>query len=194
MSGRRRPSTGTPAAHAALRRGIAFVSARIGCGGLVGRHGSACSVRVVGNMLAEIDRLLVVLISEVARDRDLPFTGRSRDPGVILSALRGPRHSASPDGTRLRALYRSTSCLRRDDGVVTRVDRRGGRSMTVGWPRVETDIARTHTAALGSSILPSAVQLIDVCAFYDRLGREIVATDIAVRPARPFHGHAPHPV
>jgi hypothetical protein len=134
--------------------------------------------------LAELDRLLHVLIGQAALDRGTALPARSRDTGVRLAALCGPH----ADAARLCALQRSTTCLRRHDGRAHHADRRGCGSMTVGWPGSSWPSQELRTVELGASVMPSAEQMHDVCAFYDRLARRIVGEHREIRATIQLHG------
>jgi hypothetical protein len=173
--------TRSPSAYAALRRGTAFVRAGIG------RDARRGSVKVVGNMLAELDRLLYVLITETASDRGVVLPPRSRHTVVRLAALCAEHGRTGADAERLRALFWSTLCLRRHDGRAHRPDRGRGDRMTVGWPASGVDGNALALFPLLSPIMPSPDQLVDVCAFYDRLALHVVTP----RPTAPraYVGH-----
>lgn len=134
---------------------------------------------IAGNALAELDRLLYVLIVQAARDRSVDLSACSRGNADRLAMLCG----AHADGKRLRALLRSTTCLRRHDGRAHYADRRACGFMTVGWS--EPDSIGLRRIAIGTSIMPSADQMKDVCAFYDRLAYRVVE---GVQDVDPRHG------
>ncbi len=171
---------GEPAAHASLKRGLAFLRMN------VTGHGASRSPMVVGNTLAELDRLLRILIVEAARDRGIGLSARARSNADRLTLLCG----AHLDERRMRALLRSATCLRRHAGRAHHADRRGVPFMTVGWSISASNTTSLHRVRLGASVIPSAEQIDDVCAFYDRLAHRIVAGRGAVRPAIPPHGLA----
>ena len=166
-------------AYDALRRGTAFVLA----GGSPGD-----SVKVVGNILAELDRLLHVLVVEAAHDRVIRLPARSSSTAARLGALHGARYGAAADIDRLQALSWSVSCLRRHDGHAHRADRPKGRWMTVGWPDGVASSVVSHKLPLRAPITPSAEQLGDVCAFYNRLASEIMAPPVKSRRPHSRHG------
>ncbi|WP_375427039.1 hypothetical protein [uncultured Sphingomonas sp.] len=140
--------------------------------------------RVTGNTLAELDRLLHVLIRQVALDRGIRLPARSRNNSVGIAALCGEHR----DQGRLRALLRSTVCLRRHDGRAHHADRRGRGSMTAGWSNEAGSNTRQRYAYdLGEDITPSVEQMDDVCAFYDRLARAVVGGRRGTHPV-PQHG------
>ena len=171
---------GAPNAYAALRRGTAFV--RSGAA----RGGPATFPKVAGNNLAELARLFHILIGEAARDRRIPLPARSRDDGLRLSALCGAHAHAD----RLRALGRSTACLRRHGGLAHYADRRGCGRMTVGWPGAVPGATALHQVRLGLDITPSADQLIATCDFYERLASRAIGERRDARPSAPPHGLA----
>jgi hypothetical protein len=168
-------SPGAFAAYAALRRGTAFLRANA-----VGRGTIALPI-IVGNALAELDRLLHVLIVQIARDRRVSLFTCPRSNAERLAMLCG----AHADGNRLRALLRSTTCLRRHDGRAQHADRRACGFMTVGWSKPNSISLRQ--VAIGSSIIPSADQMKEVCAFYDRLAYRLIE---GFQDVDPRHGLA----
>ena len=60
--------------------------------------------------------------------------------------------------------------------------------MTVGWSWPGS--IGLHRTAIGASIVPSAEQMKDVCAFYDRLARKVVEARHHTGLMIPPHGHA----
>lgn len=169
---------GAPEAYAALTRGTAFLQAS------AGRLSASASPVVAGNAFAELDRLLHVLIAHAARDRRVRLSTRSRGNADTLAALCG----AHGDGDRLRALVRSTICLRRHNGRARHADRRACGFMTVGWS--DPGSIGPRRIAIGASIVPTAEQIADVCAFYDRLARRIMEGRRHTGPTFPPHGLA----
>lgn len=128
--------------------------------------------RVVGNILAEFDRFLHLSLDDLTPVARGASPARSRHAGGRLTALRGSPARPDPDNVRLRALGRSVACLRHCAGRARRGDRRGDRSMTLGWPSRGEAL---RVVALGTPIHPSASDLRDVCAFYERLAAELAA-------------------
>ena len=137
----------TPA-RGALSRATAFLRS--------GSVGGPFPPRVAANMLHELDRLLHALLDE----------GGAR-PGQRHTANKLGSRASAGDGARLVALHRSAACLKHRDGRAARPDERGGRAMTLGWPDRPDGALRVVT--LGEPVLPSRADLLDVCAFYDRL-------------------------
>ena len=60
--------------------------------------------------------------------------------------------------------------------------------MTVGWP--DAGSIGLHRIELGGSIMPSAEQMNDVCAFYDRLARRVAEGRRGTARMTPSHGLA----
>ena len=80
--------------------------------------------------------------------------------------------ATAADERRLRALFRSTAALRHCAGLARRPDRRGGASMTLGWPGGGGGLA---SVALGAPVDPTAADLGSVCAFYDRVAADLLS-------------------
>lgn len=157
------PDPAVAAAHAALGRGTDFLRSAHAAR----RNSRQPSAGVTGNALAELDRLLHVLIVEVARERGVALPARTRDTSKRFAALsRAGLSGAGADARRLQGLFRAVSHLRRGTA--------GG-------------------VALRAVSAPSSGRLLEICAFYDRLGREVTAHPRAGRPPRARAGLAPLP-
>ena len=131
---------------------------------------------MLGNGLRELDRFLSVLIDEVAAtagldDDALGLLRTRRNTAAKLILLHAAQGRSSPHDRRLRALGRSRDCLFYCDGLVRRADRRGGRSMTAGWP--------ARRSPLGSRLTLHRGDLADVCRFYERVADELLAATAA---------------
>ncbi len=188
------PLRGAAAAHETLSRGATFLAALaerpvIADGWPDGRH-ARTRARFVANCLRELDRFLHGLLDELGASAGHVVREDQRNTANKLRAYRVPPLPVAPgdtpsavqaDEARLRALGRSSACLIHCNGWVRRPDVAGGDMMTAGW-RGSTGLALARYP-LGARLAPGAVEIIDICRFYDRLGDRLILTPAAVRSA-----------
>ncbi|MBO9624373.1 MAG: hypothetical protein J7500_16820 [Sphingomonas sp.] len=163
-------------AHATLTRGARFLGAGLSAqaGVAPAAIGGRYRAKVIGNGLRELDRFLNVLIDEASLRIGLPVVAGQRNTANKLRAFRAADGAAcATDEVRLRALGRSRDCLFHCGGIVTRADARGGTRMTAGWAG---PCAPLRSFAIGEELVLSAGELAGVCAFYESLAAEVVAS------------------
>ena len=135
--------------------------------------------RMIANVLRELDCLLSILIDETALaiDPELeprPAFGRQRNTANKLRNLHTTLRLSTPRHDRLRALGKARDCLFHCAGIVRRPDARGGNIMTVGWPGFPADGLSLRHFSLGERLVVKAVDLENVCDFYDDIASELV--------------------
>ncbi|MGI4732828.1 MAG: hypothetical protein ACRYFW_13930 [Janthinobacterium lividum] len=158
---------------ATLRRGIAFVGAGlVHADPVAGPLAERCRARLAGNGLRELDRFFNLLI-----DAAVEASGGSARPdqantAAKYRAIAAPERVSRDDHRRLLALGRTRACLFYCEGVVRRADRRGGTTMTAGWPDAR---GRLRVLRLGDELRPDAGDLSSVAGFYRRLADRIAS-------------------
>lgn len=165
------PSPALAAAIATMRRGTAFMG-----GGLVRaggeRVGDRYRARLAGNSLRELDRFLNLLIDAAVEAGGGAARPHQANTAAKYRTIAPMGRRGTADHRRLLALGRSRACLFYCDGVVRRPDRRGGATMTIGWPGAD---GRLGVRRLGEELRIDAADLGDIAAFYRRLADRIVA-------------------
>lgn len=131
--------------------------------------------RVLANGLRELDRFLNLLIDEARRLHGLDALPDQRNTASKLRTFRALLGQADVDELRLRALERSRDCLFHNDGRVARGDDRNASILTAGWPEVAGTQAPPPRFAIGAKLEVDGCDIADICAFYHRIAREIVA-------------------
>ncbi len=157
------------AALGTMRRGATFLGDGLafpGAAPIAGRH----RARLAGNGLRELDRFLNLLLDAAAR-------AAGQDPRPYQANTAAKYRALAPTGSRTRddhrrllALGRSRACLFYCEGVVRRPDRRGGTTMTMGWPDAR---GRLGTARLGERLSLDAADFGDIARFYHDLADRI---------------------
>ncbi|URW76107.1 hypothetical protein M9980_02425 [Sphingomonas donggukensis] len=112
------------------------------------------------------------LVVEAGHRRGAASPRVERNTANALARLRWRLGEAGNDTSRLRALGRSRACLFYCDGVVRRADLRGGAAMTLGW-------GSAATVPLGTVLSVDARAIADICAFYDRVGDDVIRLALA---------------
>lgn len=159
------------AALATMRRGAAFLGGGLtlaGAGPIAGRY----RARLAGNGLRELDRFLNLLLDAAAGQDARPDQANTAAK-YRAAAPTGPAMVA--DHQRLLALGRSRACLFYCEGVVRRPDRRGGLTMTLGWPDAR---GRLGVARLGDELRVDSADLDDVARFYRDLADRIAGASV----------------
>ncbi|WP_174280608.1 hypothetical protein [Sphingomonas bacterium] len=162
-------SAALAAAVATMRRGTAFL------GGGLSRSGGApvgasYRARLAGNGLRELDRFLNLLIDAALEAGGGDARPRQANTAAKYRAIAPGDRRGVADHRRLLALGRSRACLFYCDGVVRRPDRRGGATMTLGWPGAD---GRLEVRRLGEQLWLDAADLGDIARFYRRLADRI---------------------
>ena len=135
--------------------------------------------KVIANGLRELDRFLNILADAVAAALKLPpleqaKLSRQRNTANKLRNLHTTLRLSTPRHDRLRALGKARDCLFHCAGIVRRPDARGGNIMTVGWPGFPADGLSLRHFSLGERLVVKAVDLENVCDFYDDIASELV--------------------
>ena len=176
-------SEGLVRAHATLERGARFLGAGLRPG--QGRAPAAISgqyrAKVIGNGLRELDRFLNLLLDEASFRLGLPVRPAQRNTANKLRTFRASTGiEGEKDEVRLRALGRSRDCLFHSGGIVTRGDVREGRRMTAGWggPGLADGL---QSFGIGEELVVTDADIAGICAFYEALAAEIVASSAAPR-------------
>ncbi len=172
------PLRGAAAAHDTLTRGATFLAALaerpvIADGWPQGPQ-ARTRARFVANCLRELDRFLHGLLDELGASAGQTVREEQRNTANKLRDLGVHRLAAEEDQRRLRALGRSSACLIHCDGWVRRPDVAGGQVMTAGWSVSSGDALRRYP--LGARLVPGSAEIIDICRFYDRLGKRLILT------------------
>lgn len=172
-------------ASATLFRGAAFLGACLrapiahdaesGSLAIEGRY----RAKVIGNGLRELDRFLNLLIDAASAARGLPVRPGQHNTANKLAAYRAAISLPHHDDMRLRALGRSRDCLFYCGGRVRRGDRRGGVTMTIGWPERPGHDAPLRRVIVGQELTVTRGDLDDVCRFYRRIALDLCGIDSA---------------
>lgn len=170
-------------ASATLFRGAAFLGACLRAPiahdvesrspAIAGRH----RAKVIGNGLRELDRFLNLLIDAVSTAQGLPVRPGQHNTANKLAVYRAALALPHDDGGRLRALGRSRDCLFHCGGRVRRGDRRGGLTMTIGWPERPGHEAPLRRVIVGEDLTVTRGDLDDVCRFYRRIALDLCGMD-----------------
>lgn len=134
---------------------------------------AAVRARYTANCFRELDGFLRTLLDELAPE---PAPKRRNTANKLRAmALDGAPtgDTAAADCTRLRAIGRSAACLFHLGGWVRRPDVVAGGWMTAGWPDGDGQVLRRYP--LGDRLRPGAVDVADVCGFYQRIGEAVSA-------------------
>ena len=129
--------------------------------------------RLAGNALRELDRFLNLLIDAATEAAGGAARPDQANTAAKYRALAATGRQASEDHRRLLALGRSRACLFYCEGAVRRPDRRGGATMTAGWPDGR---GRPLVLQLGQRLRPDHRALDDVARFYEALADRIAGT------------------
>ena len=163
------PCPALTAALRTMRRGATFLGnglALPGAAPIAGRY----RARLAGNGLRELDRFLNLLLDAATRVAGLDERPGQANTAAKYRALEPIGSRARDDHRRLLALGRSRACLFYCEGVVRRPDRRGGTTMTMGWPDAR---GRLGTARLGEELSLDAADFDDIARFYRGLADRI---------------------
>lgn len=165
--------------HAALMRAANFVHARAE---LAHRVDGATRPRLIGNWFSELNTLLHIALGDAADLRGMRLSSRPSHTAVKLGRVMPDWSAEADDNCRIRALAKSTSCLRYNRGVASYPDIRGCRSMTLGW-RGPTGTA-LRVVSLGANVIPDVANIREVGSFYEALAGRLGAHQSIPRPKR----------
>ena len=131
---------------------------------------AAIRARYTANCFRELDGFLRLLLDELAPE-PAPKRRNTANKLGLMTLDRAPTGIIAADCDRLRAIGRSAACLFHLNGWVRRPDVAAGGWMTAGWP--DRDGATLRRYPLGDRLRPGAVDVADVCDFYQRVGEAV---------------------
>lgn len=160
-------------ARVALASGTRFLSAELGGRALPAawthRNAALVRARYLGNCLSEVNRFFNNLLDALDPQAS-PGKNNSVNKLTALQHMPPPTPSTA---LRLRALGRSSACLRYCYGTVRRTDDPAAGWMTAGWIDPATGALRRYL--LGEQLSPEPVDIVDICGFYDDLAGSLGA-------------------